>query len=108
MLIKKQIEGVSSTGGETSPTISLRRNSTTGTHSIGANSLFISNPTPRSATIIGAITGGRHWTVADPKQSRPQKDWKKLHITSRKIVGMDMFMDWLSGWLRGQLIGRKD
>ncbi len=61
----------------------------------------------RSATIIGAITGGGIGLMLT-QAIQTQKDWEEVAYYIVLIVLMVMFMDWFSGWLRGKLIGRKD
>jgi len=103
---QKQIEGVSSTGAK-----HLQR------YRFGvipqlvpillAQILYFLESNTRSATIIGAITGGGIGLLLT-QAIQTQKDWEEVAYYITLIIGMVMFMDWLSGWLRGQLIGRKD
>ena len=103
---QKQIEGVASTGAKP-----LQR------YRFGvipqivpvllAQILYFLESNTRSATIIGAITGGGIGLMLT-QAIQTQKDWEEVAYYILLIVLMVMFMDWLSGWLRGKLIGRKD
>ncbi len=102
----KQIEGVTSTGAKP-----LQR------YRFGvipqvvpvllAQVLYFLESNTRSATIIGAITGGGIGLMLT-QAIQTQKDWEEVAYYIILIIVMVMFMDWLSGWLRGKLIGRKD
>ncbi|SHG48074.1 phosphonate ABC transporter, permease protein PhnE [Cognatishimia maritima] len=102
----KQIEGVSSTGAKP-----LQR------YRFGvipqvvpvllAQILYFLESNTRSATIIGAITGGGIGLMLT-QAIQTQKDWEEVAYYIVLIVVMVMFMDWFSGWLRGKLIDRKD
>ncbi|MEL6171769.1 MAG: phosphonate ABC transporter, permease protein PhnE [Pseudomonadota bacterium] len=102
---EKQIEGVSSTGAKP-----LQR------YRFGvipqvvpvllAQVLYFLESNTRSATIIGAITGGGIGLMLT-QAIQTQKDWEEVAYYIVLIVIMVMFMDWFSGWLRGKLIGRK-
>ena len=102
----KQIEGVTSTGAKP-----LQR------YRFGvipqvvpvllAQILYFLESNTRSATIIGAITGGGIGLMLT-QAIQTQKDWEEVAYYIVLIVVMVMFMDWFSGWLRGKLIGRKD
>ena len=103
---QKQIEGVASTGAKP-----LQR------YRFGvipqvvpvllAQILYFLESNTRSATIIGAITGGGIGLLLT-QAIQTQKDWEEVAYYIILIVLMVMFMDWFSGWLRGKLIGRKD
>ena len=103
---QKQIEGVSSTGAKP-----LQR------YRFGvipqvvpillAQVLYFLESNTRSATIIGAITGGGIGLLLT-QAIQTQKDWEEVAYYIVLIILMVMFMDWFSGWLRGKLIGRKD
>lgn len=103
---QKQIEGVSSTGAEP-----LQR------YRFGvipqvvpvllAQILYFLESNTRSATIIGAITGGGIGLMLT-QAIQTQKDWEEVAYYIILIIVVVMFMDWFSGWLRGKLIGRKD
>ncbi|WP_323767556.1 phosphonate ABC transporter, permease protein PhnE [Marinovum sp.] len=102
----KQIEGVASTGAKP-----LQR------YRFGvipqvvpvllAQLLYFLESNTRSATIIGAITGGGIGLMLT-QAIQTQKDWEEVAYYIVLIVLMVMVMDWLSGWLRGKLIGRRD
>ncbi|SHG91168.1 phosphonate transport system permease protein [Cognatiyoonia sediminum] len=103
---QRQIEGVSSTGAKP-----LQR------YRFGvipqvvpvllAQILYFLESNTRSATIIGAITGGGIGLLLT-QAIQTQKDWEEVAYYIVVIILMVMFMDWFSGWLRGKLIGRKD
>lgn len=103
---QKQIEGVASTGAKP-----LQR------YRFGvipqvvpvllAQILYFLESNTRSATIIGAITGGGIGLMLT-QAIQTQKDWEEVAYYITLIVAMVMFMDWFSGWLRGKLIGSKD
>jgi phosphonate transport system permease protein len=102
----KQIEGVTSTGAKP-----LQR------YRFGvipqvvpvllAQVLYFLESNTRSATIIGAITGGGIGLMLT-QAIQTQKDWEEVAYYIVLIIAMVMFMDWFSGWLRGKLIGSKD
>ncbi|SMX27515.1 Phosphate-import permease protein PhnE [Pelagimonas phthalicica] len=102
----KQIEGVSSTGAKP-----LQR------YRFGvipqivpvliAQVLYFLESNTRSATIIGAITGGGIGLLLT-QAMQTQKDWEEVAYYIVLVIVMVMVMDWLSGWLRGRLIGKKD
>ncbi|MEL7461293.1 MAG: phosphonate ABC transporter, permease protein PhnE [Pseudomonadota bacterium] len=102
----KQIEGVSSTGAKP-----LQR------YRFGvipqvvpvllAQILYFLESNTRSATIIGAITGGGIGLMLT-QAIQTQKDWEEVAYYIVLVILMVMFMDWFSGWLRGRLIGKKD
>jgi len=103
---EKQIEGVASTGAKP-----LQR------YRFGvipqivpillSQILYFLESNTRSATIIGAITGGGIGLMLT-QAIQTQKDWEEVAYYIILIVGMVMIMDSFSGWLRGKLIGRKD
>jgi phosphonate transport system permease protein len=72
-----------------------------------AQILYFLESNTRSATIIGAITGGGIGLMLT-QAIQTQKDWEEVAYYIILIVGMVMVMDSASGWLRGKLIGRKD
>ncbi|WP_425091033.1 phosphonate ABC transporter, permease protein PhnE [Tropicimonas sp. S265A] len=102
----KQIEGVASTGAKP-----LQR------YRFGvipqivpvllAQVLYFLESNTRSATIIGAITGGGIGLMLT-QAIQTQKDWEEVAYYIILVIVMVMLMDWFSGWLRGRLIGRKD
>ena len=57
----------------------------------------------RSATIIGAITGGGIGLLLT-QAIITQKDWEEVSYYIVLIILMVMVMDWFSGWLRKRLI----
>jgi len=65
--------------------------------------LYYLESNTRSATIIGAITGGGIGLLLT-QAIITQKDWEEVSYYILLIVLMVMFMDWLSGILRRQLI----
>lgn len=101
---EKQIEGVASTGAKP-----MQR------HRFGvipqitpillSQILYFLESNTRSATIIGAITGGGIGLMLT-QAIQTQKDWEEVAYYIVLIVLMVMVMDWFSGWLRGKLIGR--
>jgi phosphonate transport system permease protein len=103
---KKQIEGVSSTGAKP-----LQR------YRFGvipqimpvllSQVLYFLESNTRSATIIGAITGGGIGLLLT-QAIITQKDWEEVTYYIVLVVVMVMLMDWFSGWLRGKLIGRSE
>ena len=103
---QKQIEGVASTGAKP-----LQR------YRFGvipqvvpvllAQVLYFLESNTRSATIIGAITGGGIGLMLT-QAIQTQKDWEEVAYYIILVIAMVMLMDWFSGWLRGRLIGRKD
>lgn len=102
----KQIEGVASTGAKP-----MQR------YRFGvipqivpvllAQILYFLESNTRSATIIGAITGGGIGLMLT-QAIQTQKDWEEVAYYIVLIVLMVMAMDSFSGWLRARLIGRKD
>lgn len=102
----KQIEGVASTGAKP-----LQR------YRFGvipqimpvllAQILYFFESNTRSATIVGAITGGGIGLMLT-QAIQTQKDWEEVSYYIVLIVLMVMLMDTFSGWLRSKLIGRKD
>ena len=103
---EKQIEGVSSTGAKP-----LQR------YRFGvipqimpvllSQILYFLESNTRSATIIGAITGGGIGLMLT-QAIQTQKDWEEVAYYIILVVIMVMLMDWFSGWLRGRLIGRSE
>ncbi|WP_299669564.1 phosphonate ABC transporter, permease protein PhnE [uncultured Ruegeria sp.] len=103
---QKQIDGVASTGAKP-----LQR------YRFGvipqvvpvllAQVLYFLESNTRSATIIGAITGGGIGLMLT-QAIQTQKDWEEVAYYIILIICLVMFMDWLSGRLRTKLIGRKE
>lgn len=98
----KQIEGVTSTGAKplqryrfgVIPQI---------TPVLLSQLLYFLESNTRSATIIGAITGGGIGLMLTQAMIT-QKDWEEVAYYIVLIVLMVIFMDWASGWLRRKLI----
>ena len=103
---QKQIDGVTSTGAKP-----LQRYRFGVIPQVApvllAQILYFLESNTRSATIIGAITGGGIGLMLT-QAIQTQKDWEEVAYYITLIVVMVMLMDWFSGWLRGRLIGRKD
>ncbi|WP_421905368.1 phosphonate ABC transporter, permease protein PhnE [Mameliella sp.] len=99
---QKQIEGVSSTGAKplqryrfgVIPQI---------TPVLLSQVLYFLESNTRSATIIGAITGGGIGLMLT-QAIITQKDWEEVTYYIVLIVLMVIFMDWVSGILRRRLI----
>ncbi|SFQ28991.1 phosphonate transport system permease protein [Roseivivax halotolerans] len=101
---EKQIEGVQSTGAKP-----LQR------YRFGvipqvvpvllSQILYFLESNTRSATIIGAITGGGIGLMLT-QAIQTQKDWEEVAYYIILIVLMVMLMDWVSGKLRARLIKR--
>ena len=99
---QKQIDGISSTGAKP-----LQR------YRFGvipqivpillAQILYFLESNTRSATIIGAITGGGIGLLLT-QAIITQKDWEEVSYYIVLIVLMVIFMDWVSGLLRRRLI----
>ena len=98
----KQIEGVASTGAKplqryrfgVIPQI---------TPVLLSQVLYFLESNTRSATIIGAITGGGIGLLLT-QAIITQKDWEEVTYYIVLIVIMVMLMDTFSGWLRSKLI----
>jgi len=98
----KQIEGVQSTGARplqryrfgVIPQI---------TPVLLSQLLYYLESNTRSATIIGAITGGGIGLMLT-QAIITQKDWEEVSYYIVLIILMVMFMDTVSGWLRRKLI----
>lgn len=101
---EKQIEGVQSTGAKplqryrfgVIPQI---------TPVLVSQLLYYLESNTRSATIIGAITGGGIGLLLTQAMIT-QKDWEEVSYYIILIIVMVMLMDTISGWLRTKLIGR--
>ncbi|WP_027256343.1 phosphonate ABC transporter, permease protein PhnE [Leisingera aquimarina] len=99
---RKQIEGVASTGAKplqryrfgVIPQI---------TPVLLSQLLYFLESNTRSATIIGAITGGGIGLLLT-QAIITQKDWEEVAYYITLIILMVMLMDWFSGWLRRKLI----
>ena len=68
--------------------------------------LYFFESNTRSATIIGAITGGGIGLLLT-QAMQTQKDWEEVAYYITLVVLMVMLMDTLSGWLRSRLIKGK-
>ncbi len=101
----KQIEGIQSTGAKplqryrfgVLPQI---------TPVLLSQVLYFLESNTRSATVIGAITGGGIGLML-VQAIITQKDWEEVSYYIVLIILMVMFMDWFSGWLRKRLIRGK-
>jgi len=69
--------------------------------------LYYFESNTRSATIIGAITGGGIGLFLT-QAMQTQKDWEEVTYYIVLIVLMVMVMDSVSGWLRRRLIKGDD
>jgi len=65
--------------------------------------LYFLESNTRSATIIGAITGGGIGLLLTQAMIT-QKDWEEVSYYILLVIAMVFVMDWLSGWLRRRLI----
>jgi len=98
----KQIEGIQSTGANAPqryrfgviPQI---------TPVLLSQLLYFLESNTRSATVIGAITGGGIGLLLT-QAIITQKDWEEVAYYIVLIILMVMLMDWFSGWLRKRLI----
>jgi len=98
----KQIEGVQSTGAK--PIQRYRFGVIPQvTPVLISQILYFLESNTRSATIIGAITGGGIGLLLT-QAIITQKDWEEVSYYIVLIVLMVIFMDWVSGWLRRKLI----
>ncbi|MGB0967585.1 MAG: phosphonate ABC transporter, permease protein PhnE [Halocynthiibacter sp.] len=99
---KKQIEGVTSTGAK--PLQRYRFGVIPQlTPVLLSQVLYYLESNTRSATIIGAITGGGIGLLLTQAMTT-QKDWEEVSYYIILILLMVMMMDWLSGILRRKLI----
>ncbi len=102
----KQIEGIASTGARplqryrfgVIPQI---------TPVLLSQVLYYLESNTRSATVIGAITGGGIGLLLT-QAIITQKDWEEVAYYIVLIILMVMAMDWVSGWLRRRLIAGSD
>jgi phosphonate transport system permease protein len=102
----KQIEGVQSTGA--SPVQRYRFGVIPQvTPILLSQILYLFESNTRSATIIGAITGGGIGLFIT-QAIQTQKDWEEVTYYIVLIVIMVIVMDWLSGLLRARLIKGSD
>jgi phosphonate transport system permease protein len=99
---EKQIEGVQSTGAK--PIQRYRFGVIPQvTPILLSQILYYFESNTRSATIIGAITGGGIGLFLT-QAMQTQNDWEKVTYYIILIVIMVMVMDTVSGWLRRKLI----
>ncbi|MBO6899641.1 MAG: phosphonate ABC transporter, permease protein PhnE [Shimia sp.] len=99
---KKQIEGIQSTGAK--PVQRYRFGVIPQiTPILLSQILYYLESNTRSATIIGAITGGGIGLMLTQAMIT-QKDWEEVTYYIVLIILMVMIMDWFSGWLRRNLI----
>lgn len=102
----KQIEGIRSTGAK--PVQRYRFGVIPQiTPVLLSQILYYLESNTRSATIIGAITGGGIGLLIT-QAIITQKDWEEVTYYIVLVVLMVMAMDWFSGWLRGRLIGSSE
>lgn len=98
----KQIEGVQSTGAK--PLQRYRFGVIPQVTPVFLSQvLYFLESNTRSATIIGAITGGGIGLLLT-QAIITQKDWEEVSYYIVLIIGMVMLMDWVSGILRQKLI----
>ncbi len=105
----KQIEGVQSTGANAPQRYRFGVIPQV-TPVLLSQVLYFLESNTRSATIIGAITGGGIGLLLT-QAIITQQDWEEVAYYIFLIILMVMLMDWFSGWLRRRLIkgeaGRK-
>ena len=99
---KKQVEGVKSTGAGTLQQYRFGVLPQV-TPVLLSLVLYFFESNTRSATIIGAITGGGIGLMLTQAMIT-QKDWEEVSYYIILIILMVMAMDWLSGQLRARLI----
>ena len=103
---KKQIEGVQSTGAR--PIQRYRFGVIPQVMPVLLSQiLYFLESNTRSATVIGAITGGGIGLMLT-QAIITQKDWEEVTYYIVLVVLMVMFMDWASGKLRARLIKGDD
>ncbi len=102
----KQIEGVASTGAKPLQRYRFGVLSQI-TPVLLSQVLYYLESNTRSATIIGAITGGGIGLLLT-QAIITQKDWEEVTYYILLIIAMVMVMDTLSGWLRRKLIQGTD
>ena len=99
---EKQIEGIQSTGAK--PIQRYRFGVIPQvTPVLLSQILYYLESNTRSATIIGAITGGGIGLLLTQAMIT-QKDWEEVSYYIVLVILMVMVMDWFSGWLRRRLI----
>lgn len=103
---EKQIEGIQSTGAK--PVQRYRFGVIPQiTPVLLSQVLYYLESNTRSATIIGAITGGGIGLLLTQAMIT-QKDWEEVSYYIVLIIGMVMLMDWISGLIRRRLIAGDD
>ncbi len=98
----KQIEGVQSTGANAPQRYRFGVIPQV-TPVLLSQLLYFFESNIRSATVIGAITGGGIGLLLT-QAIITQKDWEEVTYYIVLIILMVMLMDWFSGWLRRRLI----
>ncbi len=99
---EKQIEGVQSTGAK--PLQRYRFGVIPQVTPVFLSQvLYLLESNTRSATIVGAITGGGIGLLLT-QAMQTQKDWEEVAYYIILVLVMVMLMDWASGWLRRRLI----
>ncbi|MEX0278270.1 MAG: phosphonate ABC transporter, permease protein PhnE [Ruegeria sp.] len=99
---RKQIEGVQSTGANAPQRYRFGVIPQV-TPVLLSQLLYFLESNTRSATVIGAITGGGIGLLLT-QAIITQKDWEEVAYYIVLIILMVMLMDWFSGWLRRRLI----
>lgn len=99
---QKQIEGVQSTGANAPQRYRFGVIPQV-TPILLSQLLYFLESNTRSATVIGAITGGGIGLLLT-QAIITQKDWEEVAYYIVLIILMVMLMDWFSGWLRKKLI----
>lgn len=99
---QKQIEGVQSTGANAPQRYRFGVIPQV-TPVLLSQLLYFLESNTRSATVIGAITGGGIGLLLT-QAIITQKDWEEVAYYIILIILMVMLMDWFSGWLRRRLI----
>ncbi|WP_298849654.1 phosphonate ABC transporter, permease protein PhnE [uncultured Ruegeria sp.] len=99
---QKQIEGVQSTGANATQRYRFGVIPQV-TPVLLSQLLYFLESNTRSATVIGAITGGGIGLLLT-QAIITQKDWEEVAYYIILIILMVMLMDWFSGWLRKRLI----
>ncbi|WP_170473998.1 phosphonate ABC transporter, permease protein PhnE [Ruegeria arenilitoris] len=102
---QKQIEGVQSTGANAPQRYRFGVIPQV-TPVLLSQLLYFLESNTRSATVIGAITGGGIGLLLT-QAIITQKDWEEVAYYIMLIILMVMLMDWFSGWLRKRLIQGK-
>jgi phosphonate transport system permease protein len=102
----KQIEGLASTGAK--PALRYRFGVIPQIMPVLLSQvLYFLESNTRSATVIGAITGGGIGLLLT-QAITTQKDWEEVSYYIILILLMVILMDTVSGWLRGRLIKGTD